>query len=68
MKRQDDEKKEKKKKENKKNLLRSPLYMHISKEKDSSAIDHSFQGSMLAQRRYIEDDKMQHRKTLLMHG
>jgi hypothetical protein len=39
--------KKKKKRENKENLLRSSLYMHISKEKSSSAIDHSFQGSIL---------------------
>jgi hypothetical protein len=45
-KRQDYEKK-RKKRENKENLLRSSLYMHISKEKSSSAIDHSFQGSIL---------------------
>jgi hypothetical protein len=47
IKRQDYEKKRKKKREDKENLLRSPLYMHIPKERNSSAIDHSIQGSML---------------------
>jgi hypothetical protein len=40
-------KRKKKKGKIKKTFCIPPLYMHISKEKNSSAIDHSIQGSML---------------------
>jgi hypothetical protein len=39
--------KEKKGRKNKENLLHSPFYTHISKEKNSPAAAHSFQGSTL---------------------
>jgi hypothetical protein len=60
-------KRKEKKRENKENLLHSPLYMYISKEKNSSAIKYSFQGGMLTK----EDTSKMARcyiNKLLLHG